>query len=344
MTDTPRYHRQMLLEGIGEAGQRSLRDSTALLVGCGALGTVIAELLTRAGVGRLRIVDRDLVELTNLQRQVLFDESDAREGLPKAEAARRRLACINSEIVIEPVVADFNSTNAERLARDTDAIVDGTDNFETRYLLNDLAVKLAKPYVYGGAVGTRGMVYTVMPHRPCLRCVFDVPAGGNRETCDTVGVLGPVAAMIASIESAEAIKLLSGNADRVSPDLLSVDLWSNTIRRIDPGSADPQCPCCGLRQFDYLEGDRRGSTTSLCGRNAVQIITVHAGEHIDLAPLADRLAAHGPVNRNEFLLRAEFTERDHAYQLTLFPDGRAIIHGTADPALAKSLYSRYVGL
>lgn len=334
----------MLLNGIGETGQTSLRAGSVLLIGCGALGSTIAELLTRAGVGRIVLVDRDLVELTNLQRQVLYDEADARDQMPKAVAAARRLGQINGAVTLEPVVADFNATNAERLTREVDVILDGTDNFETRYLLNDVAVKLGKPYVYGGAVGTRGMMYVYQPGRPCLRCVFDEPAGGARETCDTVGVLGPAASIIASFESAEAIKLLSGNPDAVNPKLITLDVWANTMRSIGVGEADAECPCCGLHRFEYLEGSRRAATTSLCGRNAVQIVTGHLGEAIDLAPLAERLAAHGPVQRNEYLLRAELRERDHEYQFTLFPDGRAIIHGTADPAVAKSLYSRYIGL
>ena len=334
----------MLLDGIGESGQSSLRRSSVLLVGCGALGSTIAELLTRAGVGRLVLVDRDLVELTNLQRQVLFDETDAREGLPKAVAAARRLGQINTQVTLEPVVADFNAANAVQLARDVDVILDGMDNFETRYLLNDVAVKLGKPYIYGGAVGTRGMVYVYAPGRSCLRCVFDEPTGGTRETCDTVGVLGPAASIIASFESAEAIKLLTANAAALNPKLLTLDVWANTMRAIDVGVPDPECPCCCQHRFDYLEGSRRAATTSLCGRNAVQIVTAHAGENIDLAPLADRLAAHGAVSRNPYLLRVELRERDHDYQLTLFPDGRAIVHGTADPAVAKSLYSRYIGL
>ena len=367
MDDFERYHRQTLLPGIGREGQQRLRESSVLVVGCGALGTVIAESLARAGAGRLVIVDRDVVERTNLQRQVLFDEKDAARGTPKAVAARDRLHQINSGVSIEPVVADFNPINAERIAAGCELILDGTDNFETRFLLNDLAVKLGLPYVYGGAVGTRGMSYTVLPHTagddspwerngngggggggPCLRCIFDgaPPAGG--ETCDTVGVLGPAVGLVANHQAAEAMKLLTGNLEHVSRDLLTIDPWRNEYRHVSVAGAYEQgrCVCCGRRCFEYLEGERSTRTATLCGRNAVQVSAASGanGYELDLGPIADRLRTQARITRNEFLLRAELNENDRDYRLTLFPDGRAIVHGTDDPAVAKGLYARYVGL
>ncbi|MBI1370420.1 MAG: thiazole biosynthesis adenylyltransferase ThiF [Planctomycetes bacterium] len=335
----------MLLSEIGEAGQARLRAASALLVGCGALGSTLAELLVRAGIGRLVLVDRDLVELTNLQRQTLYDESDAREGLPKAAAAKRRLAAINSQVTLDAVVADYAPANAVRLSRDVDVLLDGTDNFQTRFLLNDVAVKLGKPYVYGGAVGTRGMVYTLMPGRPCMRCLFDdAPPAGVTETCDTRGVLGPITSLIAAMQAAEAIKLLTGNEGRIAPAMVSIDLWHNTFKSMNVGEPLPDCPCCALKRFDHLDGARGSGVASLCGRNAVQITADRADSAIDLPQMATRLASHGRVMRNEYLLRADLAEHGRDYQLTLFSDGRAIVHGTADPAVARSLYSRYIGL
>ena len=363
MTDLLRYHRQMLLAGIGEAGQRQLLASSALLVGCGALGTTIADALVRAGVGRLVIVDRDIVELTNLQRQMLFDEADVRAGLPKAEAARRKLTGINSDVEVVAHIADCNPTNAERFADGCDVIVDGTDNYQTRFLLNDAAVKLGVPYVYGGAVATEGMAYTILPHTaggdspweqaggagPCLRCLFDrAPPPGAGPTCDTVGILGPAAAIVGSFEAAEALKVLAGRFEAVSRQILMVDVWTNTIRRVDAAAPDPACACCGQRQFDYLDGRFGSSATTLCGRNAVQVTPQRAdgsdGSSLDLPTLAERLAAHGTVTHNQFLLRVELTEGEGPIELTVFPDGRAIVHGIDDATVAKSLYARFVGL
>ncbi|MBI1375405.1 MAG: thiazole biosynthesis adenylyltransferase ThiF [Phycisphaera sp.] len=393
MSSPDRYHRQQLLPDLGPAAQQRLAAASALLVGCGALGTVIAESLTRAGVGRLVVVDRDLVELTNLQRQVLFDENDVRAATPKAIAAQRRLGQINSGVTIDAHVADFNPTNAERLAAGCDVIVDGTDNFETRYLLNDVAVKRGTPYVYGGAVGTQGMMMVILPapfpspckgegegeglnvlarhdtpqHSPsprpspsrereyepgpCLRCVFDSPPpAGSAETCDTAGVLGPAVGIVANLQATETLKLLTGNADRVNRRLVTIDPWRNTLRQLDISNAyqPGACPCCGGRRFDYLDGDRASRTFTLCGRNAVQVAApangANGGDVVDLAPIAARLTSHGNVTHNDYLLRAELTERDTKYQLTLFPDGRAIVHGTDDATTAKAIYTRYVGL
>jgi len=360
MTMDPRYQRQTLLPTIGEAGQRRLTASAALIVGCGALGSVAAELLARAGVGRLVIVDRDVVELTNLHRQVLFDEADAAEALPKAEAARRKLEAINSTIALDAHVADFTAANAEALAHGCDVIVDGTDNFETRYLLNDLAVKRSLPYVYAGAVGTNGTLQTVLPRSlhgrtpweaagrpgPCLRCVAGGDASGaGGGSCDTAGVLGPITAMIASLQAAETIKLLVGDYEAVSTALRAFDLWTNDVRQVDlAGMIDPECPCCGQRRFDYLEGRAGASATALCGRNAVQVSPSRADQTVDFEAVGQRLASVGEVAYNRFTLQARIAAGGRSHTITLFTGGRAIVGDTEDPALARSLYSRYIGL
>jgi molybdopterin-synthase adenylyltransferase len=364
-----RYHRQMLLPGIGDAGQRRLTESHALIVGCGALGSHIADALARAGVGALTVVDRDVVELTNLQRQVLYDEADVEAGTPKAEAAKARLRRINSQITVSAHVDDFNHRNAERFAERVDLIMDGLDNFETRYLLNDLAVSRGLPYIYGGAVGVTGVSLAVLPHHskrqaghestvkwseeqstPCLRCVFpEAPPPGSSPTCDTAGVLGPVIAAIAAHQAAQAIKLLTGNLAALDRSLLSIDLWTNDLRRFDVGAAreTSECPCCVQGRFEFLQGESGSATTSLCGRNAVQITPARSDRHIDLARLATSLAAHGQFSCTPFLLKGSFThERNNAdvpYELTVFPNGRAIIKGTAQPEVARTVYARYVG-
>lgn len=365
--DLSRYHRQMLLPGIGEQGQRRLLESTALVVGCGALGTVIANMLARAGVGRLRIVDRDFIEITNLQRQVLFDEQDIADGLPKAEAARRKIATINSQVRVEAVVDDVNHTNVERFAADADVIVDGLDNFETRFLLNDVAVKHAKPYVYGGAVGTTGMTYAILPHTPgsvalwerdeqgeaggsratpCLRCIFEqAPPPGMNPTCDTAGVLGPVVSIIANYQAAETLKILTGHYAAVRPTLLSIDVWENTVRQLKVARAYDvgQCICCRKRQFEFLEGKFASATSTLCGRNAVQIAQKLGGQKLDFDQIAARLRPHGEVAANRFMIRAAITDSGNGYELTVFPDGRAIVKGTKDASVAKGIYAKYVG-
>jgi adenylyltransferase/sulfurtransferase len=370
MTAPDRYHRQMLLPPIGELGQRRLAASHALIVGCGALGSVIADTLARAGVGMLTLVDRDIVELTNLQRQVLYDERDVTAGMPKAEAARARLARTNSQIAIHAYVDDFNHQNAERFADGVDLILDGLDNFETRYLLNDLAVSRGLPYLYGGAVGVTGVSMAVLPHdaarlgkstsqvtwtndqsTPCLRCVFpEAPPPGATPTCDTAGVLGPIVTIIAAYQSAQAIKLLTGHVDALDRSLLSVDLWDNTIRRFDVREArSAECPCCAQGRFEHLRGEAGQFTTSLCGRDAVQISPAGSRDAtaIDLAAFAQRLGSHGTFTHNRFLLRGEFLhERDELgrpLELTLFPNGRAIIKGASGPEQARAVYARYVG-
>ena len=344
--DLARYHRQMLLEGIGVEGQRRLLSSHALIVGVGALGCVSADLLARAGVGRITLVDRDVVEVTNLQRQVLFDERDAADAVPKAEAARRRLAAVNSEIEIHAVVADFEHRRAEKIALGgllgrPDAILDGTDNFETRYLLNDLAVKHGVPYCYAGAVATTGMAMIIVPgETPCLRCLFEEPPpAGSAPTCDTVGVLGATVAITGAYQAGEAIKILSGNAGRLSGSLLEFDQWANTRRRLDIGAMKrDDCPCCAHKRFEYLGGERAGSTVGLCGQNAVQVACGTEGR-VDLDALAARLRAHGAFERTAFLVRGEV----EGLGLTVFGDGRAIVSGTDRPDLARSIYAKYVG-
>ena len=334
-----RYQRQSTLPQIGAPGQRRLRAARVLLVGCGALGGVIAEQLARAGVGFMRIVDRDVVELTNLQRQVLFDESDARDGLPKAIAAARRLARVNSEIVIEPHVTDVDGENAEALADGVQVILDGTDNVETRYLLNDVSVKRSVPWVYGACVGTEGRVLAIRPnHGPCLRCIFPTPPlAGELPTCDTAGVLGPAAAVVGAMQSASAIKLLVG-ADDGLDEMVVLDLWTNRIRTIDTTAARrPDCPTCGQGRFEFLDRKSRDTTTRLCGRNAVQVRGTAA---ISLDQLAHRLAGGARVTRSEHLVRATL---EGGIDLTAFPDGRVIVHGTGDVARARSIYARFIG-
>jgi molybdopterin/thiamine biosynthesis adenylyltransferase len=333
--DQERYSRQILFPGIGAAGQQRLLDARIVIVGCGALGSFQAGALARAGIGYLRIIDRDYVELSNLQRQWLFDQCDVEQGLPKSVAAARRLAAINSDIRIEPVVADLGPENADELLGESHLILDGTDNFETRYLINDYAVSQARPWIYGAAVGSYGISMAVVPGKTaCLRCVYPDPPAGAQPTCETAGVLGSVTALIASLQVSEALRILCGAEP--SRKITTVDVWTGEIRQISEPGPQPQCPACGLRQFPYLNGERR-APVSLCGRNAVQI---HEGERpLDLRDLAERLAPLGLVRANEFALRFETPP----YLLTVFPDGRAIVNGTTDVGVARSLYARYIG-
>jgi molybdopterin/thiamine biosynthesis adenylyltransferase len=343
-----RYHRQVLLPQVGRSGQDRLARARVLLVGCGALGSVIAEQLVRAGIGFLRVVDRDVVELTNLQRQVLFDEEDARQGLPKAVAAAERLRRVNSSVTVEPIVADVHSGNVERWAdvaggeARADVILDGTDNVETRYLLNDVAVKHGVPWVYGACVGTEGRVLAVDPSRtPCLRCVFPVPPGaGELPTCDTAGVLGPVAAIVGALQAMAAMRLLLGDS---AGSMIALDGWSGRFRTLDV-SRDRQhdCPCCGQRRFEFLEHRSAGGTTSLCGRDAVQV-TPKVNASIDLKAMASKLgSAAGDVEATPFLVRCHLAE-PAGLHLTIFADGRLIVKGTTSSELARSVYARYVG-
>lgn len=359
--DIARYHRQTLLTPIGEEGQKKLLDSTAFVLGCGALGTVIANMLARAGVGHLIVADRDFIEITNLQRQVLFDEDDVKNAIPKAEAAKQKLAKINSQVKVTAIVDDINHSNIEKLAAQADIIVDGVDNFETRFLANDVAVKLGKPYVYGGAVGTIGMCYAILPHTPggdspwekagaatpCLRCIFEqAPPPGMNPTCDTAGVLGPIVSIIANFECVETMKILTGNWDAVRKTLLSIDAWENDVHQFRVARAYDvgECTCCKKRVFEHLDGKFGSATTSLCGRNAVQITQKLApGEKLNFDEITARLKAHGKVTANKFMLRADIVDNGEPYELTLFTDGRAIVKGTKQPNTAKNIYAKYVG-
>jgi molybdopterin/thiamine biosynthesis adenylyltransferase len=337
-----RYSRQMRFYGIAEAGQRKLAEAHVTLCGCGALGTVLANVLARAGVGHLRIVDRDFIETHNLQRQVLFDEHDVAENLPKAEAAARKLSAINSQIHVEPVVTDIDRTNIVELCQDADLILDGTDNFEVRYLINDVAVKLNKPWVYGGSIGSHGQTMTILPGQtPCLRCVFEAaPAAGEAGTCETAGVLSPIVNIVASFQATEALKILTGRLDKISRELVYIDVWENTLRRIKiaPLLGKVDCPCCQRRRFEWLEGEQGSQTTSLCGRNAVQVAQ-RTPSKLDFEEMAKHLATLGNVSYNRFLLK--FSAEGHEF--TVFPDGRAIIKGTSDIDKARTLYAKYIG-
>jgi adenylyltransferase/sulfurtransferase len=330
-----RYSRQVRFLPWGVEGQALLAASRVAIVGCGALGTVQAEILTRAGVGTLRIIDRDIVELSNLQRQFLFSEADAQEGTPKAVAACRRLAQINSEVALEPHIADLSPANAAELLENIDLILDGTDNFETRYLINDFSVRENIPWIYGAAVSSYGLKLAVIPGvTACLKCVYPEPPQGAQPTCETAGVLGTVTATIAALQTADAMKMLAHG--EVSARLTTVDVWTGEIRQIAPPARDPLCVCCGLRDFVHLDGSMR-APVSLCGRNAVQIH--ERNRPLDLPDLARRLGELAPVRANEFALRVTID----AYDLMIFPDGRAIIKGTTDVGIARSLYARYVG-
>ena len=340
--DLERYNRQTILPALGIEGQRKLLGSRVLLVGCGALGSASANLLVRAGVGHLTIVDRDYVEWSNLQRQVLFDEADVRDRIPKAAAAAAKLRRINSDVGVEEVVADFNATNAERLAAGADVIVDGLDNFETRYLLNDVAVKHAIPWVYGGVIATYGMTMTIRPAvSPCLRCVFpEAPPPGAAPTCDTAGVIGPAVEMVAAFQATEVLKLIVGATDALNTSLLAMDIWNVSLDRIPLPDPDRACPACGKREFPFLDHASLAHTTSLCGHDAVQVLP-HVSQPLDLEELRARLTPVGETSANRFLLRFRPTGQDH--ELTIFSDGRAIVKGTTDSSQARSLYARYVG-
>ena len=337
-----RYDRQARFAPLGQAGQEQLAKSRALVCGCGALGSVIAETLVRAGVGLVRIVDRDFLELNNLQRQVLYDEADVAEGLPKAIAAANKLRRINSEIAIEPVVADVTHHNIAALAADVDTIVDGTDNFATRFLVNDFAVKHRIPWIYGGCIGAEGQSMTILPgETPCLACFMaDAPPPGTTPTCDTAGVLAPIVNVIASIEACEALKILGGHRQAVSRKLAIIDLWDNHVRHVDLSRLRDggDCRACKLGEFAWLSGQRADATAALCGRNAVQL-SPPPGDKLSLEDLATRLAGVGQIQKNAFLLRLTVD----GYVLTVFPDGRTIIGGTNDIATARTVHARYIG-
>ena len=333
-----KYSRQILFAGLGEEGQRRLIASKAVLVGCGAIGTAVANLLVRAGTGRLRIIDRDFVEPSNLQRQTLFDEADAREALPKAVAAERKLRAVNSAVAVESRVSDLTAQNAEELLSGFDLILDGSDNFETRFLINDVAVKLAIPWIYAAAVASYGLTMTILPgESPCLACLLESGSSGSLEdTCDTVGVLGAIVGVIASLEASEAVKLLARRREALHGRLLSCDVWTGRFQAVRM-ARNPQCRACVSREFSWL-GGRAQPRLTMCGRDSVQIH--EHSRRLDLETLRARLEQTvSGVRHNEFLLRFSVPP----YEMTVFSDGRAMIKGTKDPAVARSLYARYIG-
>ncbi|MHA7812957.1 MAG: ThiF family adenylyltransferase [Phycisphaerales bacterium] len=345
--DNPRYTRQLRLPFWDSTAQSQLGSAHALIVGVGALGCPCADLLARAGVGKLTIIDRDLVDITNLHRQTLYTDADARASRPKAVAAAERLRAVNPEIVIHPVVADFSSNDAEHLLLHErhglpDVLIDGADNFETRYILNDLSVKHRIPYVYAGAVGSKGMATVFVPDEsPCLRCLFpDPPPPGSQPTCESVGVFSPVSSIVASYQASEALKLLLGHRGRVMGSLLEFDLWEGQRRRIDlSGSRDPDCPCCVGKRFEFLDRDEE-DTVSICGKDAIQINPINR-QRLDLERIRDTLSEHGDFEHLGVLVKGVLDETQHT--LSIFHDGRAIIEGVTDPAIARSVYARYIG-
>jgi len=337
-TDLSRYVRQMRYPPLGEEGQRRLLASRAAVVGCGALGAFHVAALARAGVGEIAVIDRDYVEPSNLQRQWLFDERDAEEGLPKAVAAARKAAAINSGIRVEPLIADLHAGNAAELLAEADVVLDGTDNYETRYLINELSVRERFPWIYGAAVGSYGATMPVLPGRTaCLACLFPEAPGAGAPTCDTAGILNVTAAAVAALQVADASKVLSGNEASVQARMLSLDVWEGEPRSIRTARPAPECPVCVRREFVRLSQAGRGRNAVLCGRNAVQVYG--SGSAIDLRKLAATLEPLGAVRSNEYALR--FSKPPH--ELTVFQDGRAIVKGVGDLAAARSLYARYVG-
>ncbi len=343
MSESPRYRTQMLFAPFGEAGQRRLRNSYATLIGCGALGCGVANTLVRAGIGGLRVVDRDFVEIENLSRQTLFDEDDAAALLPKAEAAARKLRRINSAVEVEAAVADVTAENISELCRDADLILDGTDNIETRFLMNDYCVDARVAAVFGACLGAAGQVLAYIPNaRACYRCIWEEPpAPGTLETCDTAGVLMPIVSLVAGWQAQEALKILSGQNHALIRGCLVIDAWSGVVRTALRASVTPRqdCPCCARGERAYLRGARGATSIGLCGRDALQILPSGAGE-VDLRRLAERLSAVQRPKLTPYLLRFVVDER----VVTVFPDGRAIIQGTTDAAIARSLYAKYVGI
>ena len=334
-----RYSRQILFPPIGAEGQARLGRARVVIVGCGALGSVAAEQLVRAGVGSLTLVDRDFVEESNLQRQCLFTEDHARAALPKAVAAQSMLGAMNSQVSVDGVVEDVTQGNVEALCADCDLILDGTDNFETRYLLNDFSVRTGRAWIYGACVGSYGTAFAFRPRvTPCLQCLFpQAPAPGRAETCDTAGILAPVVHVVASFQVAQVLKLLVG----VEPasTMLTVDVWENRMKLVSvEGARDAGCRCCGALRLRFLEGRQRRRSVRLCGRNAVQ---VRPGEDapVDLPRVARRLRAAGRVSLNDYMMKFQV----NGYELALFCDGRAIVRGTEDESEARAVYARYIG-
>ncbi len=339
MSGLDRYSRQTLFGPIGKEGQGRLGSSSVAIIGCGALGTVLANNLCRAGIGRLVIADRDYIELNNLQRQILFDEDDIARRLPKAIAAAEKLHRVNSSTKVEALVEDINADGIESLVKDVDLVLDATDNFETRYLLNDVCVKYGRPWIYSGVIASYGVTMNIVPgDTPCLRCIFpEMPLPGTTATCDTAGVLNGIVGAIAGVASTEALKLLL-KSEKVSRAMFWMDVWENTSERIEL-PRQPDCPTCGQHRYEFLDSLSGTSSTSLCGRNAVQVRSGRKGDRINLQDLAERLRPVGQVSYNEYLLR--FTV--DGYELTIFPDARAIIKGTDDQQVARSVYARYIG-
>jgi len=335
-----RYSRQILFSPIGTKGQEILLSTRVLIVGCGALGSSHSEMLARAGVGNLRIVDRDFVEFSNLQRQTLFSESDAENRLPKAVAAQNRLAEVNPSINVEAIVADINASNIDSLVKDCDIVIDGSDNFQLRYLVNDACVKHSIPWVYGSAVSSYGSAMTIIPREtPCLRCVFEeMPDAGSSPTCDTAGVIMPIISTISAIQVSEAIKLLVNDRDSLHRTLMQIDVWTNERHAIRLGEPNADCPACAQQKFEFLDAANGDSSAVLCGRDAVQISPSRRTE-IDLALLATRMRSVGDVKHNEYLVRFFSGENE----VTVFRDGRAIIKGTDDISVGRSIYARFVG-
>ena len=336
-----RYSRQTLFGPIGKQGQERLRAASATIIGCGALGTVMANNLCRAGVGRLVIADRDYVETSNLQRQILFDEEDVARHLPKAIAATEKLHKINSDVRVEALVEDINADGIESLVRESDIILDATDNFETRYLLNDVCIKHHRPWIYSGVIASYGVTMNILPEdTACLRCVFpEMPLPGTTPTCDTAGVLNGIVGAITGIASTEALKILLAS-EKTSRAMVWMDVWENTFERIEL-PRQPNCPACGRHSYEFLDSLSGSSSTSLCGRNAVQVrAAIKRGSRIDFAALAERLSPVSEVQFNEFLLRCLVD----TYEITVFPDARAIIKGTDDEQVARSVYTRYIGM
>jgi molybdopterin/thiamine biosynthesis adenylyltransferase len=344
IADADRYSRQVLFPGIGAEGQQLLAAGHVAVVGCGATGAASASLLARAGVGTLTLIDRDFVEPSNLQRQVLFDEADALQSLPKAEAARRKIGLFNSSITVHPQIADLTPANIAELLGPADIVLDATDNFETRYLLNDYAVQQGKPWIYAAAIGAYAATMNILPApseppTACLACIFPKPPSGPVETCDTSGILATAVNLAASFQVTETLKFLTRQPDRMRRSLLSFDLWSGDRSEIATRQPRAGCSVCGEREFTHLAGVGRPHIT-LCGRNSVQIHEHH--RPIDLNAMHRRLAAHSDiqaVRSNDLLLR--FERPPHT--LTLFADGRAIIQGTTDITIARSLYARFIG-
>lgn len=336
-----RYSRQVILPNIGVEGQERLLQARVTVLGVGALGTHLASAIVRAGVGFVRLVDRDFIEEHNLQRQVLFDEDDIIANLPKAVAAAEKLRRINHQVILEPVVADINPDNIESYIEDCDLVLDGADNFELRMLLNDACIKHHKPWIYGAVIGTYGMTMPILPgDGPCFRCFMsDIPAPGSTPTCDTAGVLGTVPQVIAAYQVTEALKLLTGNRNQLCRELRYVDVWHGDFERLQVIKAEGECPACQLHNFEFLAGKHHTRSETLCGRDAVQVKPKNAVFQ-DLSALAQRLGRVGEVQVNAYLLRLTVGD----YEITLFKDGRAIIYGTHDEGVARSLYAQYFGL